>query len=60
MSVRASRIRTVMGSASLHVAKTEESSRDGWSKVGKIHIIGGWKVDKITRMCDRARAAYTA
>ena len=60
MSVRASRIGTVMSSACLHVAEAEKSGGDSWCKVGEIHVIVGWQIGKVTRMCDRTGAAYSA
>lgn len=60
MSVRASRVGTVMGSACLHVAETEKSGGNSWCKVGEVHVIVGRQIGKITRMCDWTGAAYSA
>jgi hypothetical protein len=60
VGVRADRIRTVMSSARLHVAKAEKGCGDCWGKIRKVHVVGGGKVDKVTGVCDRAGAAHTA
>ena len=54
MGVRAGGIRTLMSSARLHVAETEDGGWDCWGKIYKIHVVGGWEIGKITGVCDRA------